>query len=905
MATTKIQTSGVTAQSITHDKLHTDMNLSTKTVVLPTMSSDITLSSTPYPRLHITDTVGVDRQFSVGVDDERFKIRNETGSFNAFVIDNVNRVALGHDLPTSVLDVKGEIELRDKTGNLAHGMSVFSDTNVYAIIAQESSGDGGLRITSLSDATTAASAFQINAVATTPSTDGNNAAIRLRAAKKNGTSEQALAATEDVLSIGNVGTEIVVVKGSGNVGIGEASPTSKLELYASNRNFDDTENAIRITYPAGPVLGDVGGGIVFAQRWYDQSTQNVRTGGIYGIKTHGNGAYGGGLAFYTQPANANDMRQTMVLTDDKYVGIGTSSPAQNFVVAEATNGKGIEVAPGTLGYIQAYDRGTNAYSDLKIDALNIAFGTNNGSTIMHLDSDGNVGIGTDNPIETLDVDGSIQSRIGARNYLVSKRLMNAVGSGSATKYILIRKTTTAGGSKFIGRISGTRTEGVSANNHALLDIGYDVNSNNQYPKFYLDYLSGYSATNYGHITARFVSLDWDDGNGSATWHAIEISSSSSSNWPADLDYMSFQGYQINVDDLQVISDDTGSYNAISNITSMGRGGTKSIMHTNVGIGTNNPVAKLHVWNEQGGNATDKATMLSEAVMKIQPHATNSTNMLISQVDGGNSMGIQVTNGPATANWDLSLSPFGGHVGIGVVDPTRRLSVVGPSGTDVVQSIRNPNTSWSQYALTRYGTEGEDVRYMDFGYYRGSTEANRGLVIKSQANANIVYFLDSGKVGIKTEPIGSFNVNGTSTIYNAHQDPDLTVTPGSGHSMAGSGEISMVATFQGTGANNDLFEFQYDATSWKSFGFEIDISTAVGWGKVTGGGYNNGGVSGSYSISGSKITAFAFDNVSGNSQAHILRCTFGGGVHHTIRVKYWQGGGDGGPRADRATMRFIS
>ena len=142
MATTKIQTGGVTAQSITHDKLHTDMNLSTKTVVLPTMSSDITLSSTPYPRLHITDTVGVPRQFSVGVDNERFKIRNETGSFNAFVIDNVNRVALGHDSPTSVLDVKGEIELRDITGNLAHGMSVFSDTDVYAIIAQESSGDG-------------------------------------------------------------------------------------------------------------------------------------------------------------------------------------------------------------------------------------------------------------------------------------------------------------------------------------------------------------------------------------------------------------------------------------------------------------------------------------------------------------------------------------------------------------------------------------------------------------------------------------------------------------------------------------------------------------------------------------------------------------------------------------------
>ena len=296
MATTKIQTGGVTALSITHDKLHTDMNLSTKTVVLPTMSSDISLSSASYPKILFNDETGVDRQFSVGLDNENFKIRNVTGSFNAFVIDNVNRVALGHDQPTAVLDVKGDFELRDQTGNLAHGMSVFSDTDVYAIMAQESNGNGGLRITSLSDATTAASAFQINAVATTPSTDGNNAAIRLRAAKKNATTEQALAATEDVLSIGNVGTEIVVVKGSGNV------------------------------------------------------------------------------------------------------GIGTATALQKFVVAEATNGKGVEIAPGTLSYIQAYDRGTSTYSNLKIDALNITFGTNNGSTKMYIDSGGKIQIGNNIPM---------------------------------------------------------------------------------------------------------------------------------------------------------------------------------------------------------------------------------------------------------------------------------------------------------------------------------------------------------------------------------------------------------------------------------------------------------------------------------------------------------------------------
>ena len=69
-------------------------------------------------------------------------------------------------------------------------------------------------------------------------------------------------------------------------------------------------------------------------------------------------------------------------------------------------------------------------------------------------------------------------------------------------------------------------------------------------------------------------------------------------------------------------------------------------------------------------------MLSEAVLKLQPHITNSTNMLFAQVDGGDSMGIQVTNGSATANWDLALSPFGGNVGIGITAPSNALSVSG-------------------------------------------------------------------------------------------------------------------------------------------------------------------------------------------------------------------------------------
>lgn len=75
----------------------------------------------------------------------------------------------------------------------------------------------------------------------------------------------------------------------------------------------DGTNTLRLTREGGHAAGSLGTGITFAQRWYDQSTQNVRTGGIFGIKVNGSGGYGGGLAFYSQPNSANDMIRALLL----------------------------------------------------------------------------------------------------------------------------------------------------------------------------------------------------------------------------------------------------------------------------------------------------------------------------------------------------------------------------------------------------------------------------------------------------------------------------------------------------------------------------------------------------------------------------------------------------------------
>jgi hypothetical protein len=56
MAITKIQTGGIPALAVTHDKLHTDMDLSGKTVTLPTLSADLHISSTVQPTIRVTDS---------------------------------------------------------------------------------------------------------------------------------------------------------------------------------------------------------------------------------------------------------------------------------------------------------------------------------------------------------------------------------------------------------------------------------------------------------------------------------------------------------------------------------------------------------------------------------------------------------------------------------------------------------------------------------------------------------------------------------------------------------------------------------------------------------------------------------------------------------------------------------
>lgn len=177
-----------------------------------------------------------------------------------------------------------------------------------------------------------------------------------------------------------------VIYTNNNVGIGTDNPREKFEL---NGSFVQSPNTLMY-------LGHVGA---------DDTRLRISTNSIYGAYMD----YSHKLYI-----RKSDHTQVMTFTENGYIGMGTDNPREKLEV----NGSFVQ-PPGQFLYLGYNSSGidtklrisTNLISGAYLDySPDLYFRTGDERNVMTLREDGNVGIGTINPISKLDVNGTIRAQ---------------------------------------------------------------------------------------------------------------------------------------------------------------------------------------------------------------------------------------------------------------------------------------------------------------------------------------------------------------------------------------------------------------------------------------------------------------------------------------------------------------
>ena len=289
------------------------------------------------------------------------------------VITEAGSIGIGTTTPNAKLDIQGtQGQLFSVTDDLSGSIFAVADISGVPIFDVNSSGvsyfDGNVGI---GETSPSATLHVKNAIGNYPfivetpydrvgkliSTDsGADLIIQDSNSTDNGNS---ISVVGDTMGLNTAGSNRIKILANGNVGIGTTSPLSKLTIDAPVGNFANGTNAISLNYDGGSSPGDVGGGIVFSQKWWSASAGQQVTGGIFGIKHGGNGSYGGGLGFYTQPNGAANMAQHMVIRSTGEVGIGNTSPDKLLHVGDGLAQIGSPQGAEIEGYNNTLDLKTN------------------------------------------------------------------------------------------------------------------------------------------------------------------------------------------------------------------------------------------------------------------------------------------------------------------------------------------------------------------------------------------------------------------------------------------------------------------------------------------------------------------------------------------------------------------
>ncbi len=145
---------------------------------------------------------------------------------------------------------------------------------------------------------------------------------------------------------GSVPTMTISGGSPGNVGIGTTNPTSTTDIWGLQTNTSATSaslpsGTLRLAFNGGENVGNYGASLVFSQKWFSNTPEQVATGQIAGFKSANNGNYGGGLAFFTSDGQQNFLSERLRLDSAGNANIING----NLVIG--TSGKGIDFSAHT------------------------------------------------------------------------------------------------------------------------------------------------------------------------------------------------------------------------------------------------------------------------------------------------------------------------------------------------------------------------------------------------------------------------------------------------------------------------------------------------------------------------------------------------------------------------------